>query len=53
MEYLLTTLLWFIVSLIGYLSFWKDWKKLNRVQQWFIIVNLGFSIFAVVNYFFN
>lgn len=51
MDYLVATVTWFIVSLIGYFSFSKDWKSLKNIQQWFIIINLGLSLFSILNYF--
>lgn len=53
MDYLFTTILWFIISIVGYFTFWKDWKSLKEIQQWFIIINMGFSISAIINYFFS
>ena len=51
MDYLISTILWVIISVIGYVVFWKDWKSLNGPQQWFIIFNSGVALFAIVNYF--
>ncbi|MGX4687616.1 hypothetical protein JNUCC83_12305 (plasmid) [Vagococcus sp. JNUCC 83] len=51
MDYLFTTVLWFIFSVIGYAAFWKDWKNLKKMQRWFLVTNLGLSLFAIANYF--
>lgn len=52
MEYLYFSGLWLIVSIICYVVFMKDWKKLAEIQQWAIIINMGFALFSVINYFF-
>ncbi|MGX4686217.1 hypothetical protein JNUCC83_04875 [Vagococcus sp. JNUCC 83] len=52
MDYLYVSGLWLIVSIICYTVFMKDWKKLTRIQQWAILINMGLGIFSVINYFF-